>query len=298
MKTNPMRNQRRLQSRLEAGHVVGFGYDLATPAAHSFRPTRAFTLIELLVVIAIIAILAAMLLPALSRAKDKAHQSTCINNVKQISLAFFTYIGDSKDTFPGSASAVPTLPVPEDWIFWNGADVRLANDPWRQDPRNGALASYTGGFNTNLYRCPSDKEADKRQPFGGNVAYPFTYTVNSTCIKVGNDFVNHGMTSLYPGDPGFCPDLHFKSTMVKNPAAKIFVVEEYSYRNLPDDGRWTPTGKDPKIIGLAHPPPFTSYDSYISNRHNKRGTVSLADGHAESVKPSFGGQIEHYDPIY
>jgi len=259
---------------------------------------RAFTLIELLVVIAIIAILAAMLLPALSKAKGRANQASCINNVKQISIAFFTYIGDSKDVFPGAASSVPTLPVPEDWIFWNGGDVTLANNPWRRDPRNSALASYTGGFNTNLFRCPADKDADKRQPNGGHPPYLFTYTVNSTYEKIGNEYINHGMTSLYPGDPGFCPDLHFRSTMVKSPAAKIFVVEEYSSRGLPDDGRWTPTGKDPKLIGLAHPPPFPSLDSYISNRHSKRGTISLADGHAESVKPVFGSLREHYDPLY
>ena len=259
---------------------------------------RAFTLIELLVVIAIIAILAAMLLPALSKAKDKAHQTSCLNNVKQISLAFFTYLGDSKDIFPGAAATIPTLPVPEDWIFWNDGDTRLAGNPWRRDPRNSALAAYTGGFNTNLFRCPADKEAEKRQPSGGHPPYPFTYTVNSTYEKKGGENINHGMTSLYPGDPGFCPDMHFRSTMVKNPAAKIFVVEEYSYRNLPDDGRWTPTGKDPKTVGLAHPPPFESPDSFISNRHSKRGTISLADGHAESVRPIFGSMIEHYDPIY
>src|SRR5437773_11505374 len=86
---------------------------------------RAFTLIELLVVIAIIAILAAMLLPALSRAKGKGHQISCVNNVKQISLAFLNYIGDFKDTFPGAAILAPALPADEDWIYWNCDDSRI-----------------------------------------------------------------------------------------------------------------------------------------------------------------------------
>src|SRR5438477_2987496 len=90
---------------------------------------RGFTLIELLVVIAIIAILAAMLLPALSRAKDKAHQASCINNLKQISLAFLNYINDYRDTFPAGAAKQPMSPVPEDWIYWNaGQDGTATGD--------------------------------------------------------------------------------------------------------------------------------------------------------------------------
>src|SRR5437764_9174359 len=132
---------------------------------------QAFTLIELLVVISIIAILASLLLPALSKAKDKAKQTSCMNNVKQITLAFFTYVGDARDTFPGAASRDPTLPVDEDWIYWNGDDARLTGNPHRQDIQNSAIVPHVGRFNTNLFRCPADTDVIKRQESGAPLLY-------------------------------------------------------------------------------------------------------------------------------
>lgn len=266
------------------------------------EPKSAFTLIELLVVIAIIAILAAMLLPALSKAKAKGHQIACVNNVKQVSLGFLTYIGDFNDVFPAGAAKSPIDPQHEDWIYWNADDATITN-PNRSDRNKGPLIPYLGNFNTNLFRCPGDQEIAKRQAgnLGATFFYPFSYTLNSVWDATVND--NRGIASIIQNDPSF-KNVLFKSQMVKMPAQKLMLVEEYASNSAdaakvtPDDGRWTPTGADPKTFGLKHAPPFSRTTSFISNRHNDRGNVSCADGHVEVQKPSWGALREHYDCKY
>src|SRR4051812_2462758 len=87
----------------------------ATSQPHVQNRTRGFTLIELLVVIAIIAILAALLLPALTRAKQKAHAAACLSNLKQWGLSWRLYADDFNDSFV-SGAVDPKLPERAEWL--------------------------------------------------------------------------------------------------------------------------------------------------------------------------------------
>ena len=100
------------------------------------RCTEAFTLIELLVVIAIIAILAALLLPALAKAKEKAHVANCLSNLKQLGMTVTMYTGDNQEQFAGSGRGWPQMPFVDLLKLYN---------------------SYISTNNRAFFRCPADR---------------------------------------------------------------------------------------------------------------------------------------------
>jgi len=165
---------------------------------------RAFTLIELLVVIAIIAILAAMLLPALSRAKEKALAVSCMSNLKQLQVCWHLYVGDNNSWLPPNKSQSFSTLGFDSWIS-GGAQT----DQTADNVQNAILFPYN--TSVAIYHCPSDKSL-----------------VTGTSIQ---RFRSYSMS--YPwmaGDAGMWPytEINYREWDIRSPApslASVFIDE-------------------------------------------------------------------------
>jgi prepilin-type N-terminal cleavage/methylation domain-containing protein/prepilin-type processing-associated H-X9-DG protein len=121
-----------------------------------FHTGRGFTLIELLVVIAIIAILAGMLLPALAKAKTKAHGIKCVSNLKQLQLAWHFYADDNNDRITSSGYTRPVEPTSwvDGWLDYDANNSDNTNTVILRNPIRSKFATYLEAV--DIYKCPAD----------------------------------------------------------------------------------------------------------------------------------------------
>jgi len=249
---------------------------LLNPAPPGQTPAAGggFTLVELLVVIAIIAILAACLLPALSRAREKGRQAVCQNNLHQMAIGFQLYWQENHDEFPAPGSRTEYGPQPEDWIWWEQD----------REVKRSAIAREMAGFDPKVFTCPSDGQALRLQQQGLLPDDPYRYSYSLTSYSLTADKVNPGMSTILTPAREVYP---FKSSQIRNAAAKIMLVEED--RSTLNDSRWVPVANS-GTAGVVY--------NLIASRHGQKGDVLFADAHLEAVRPEFGRDPANSVPGY
>ena len=211
--------------------------------SRKFKP--AFTLIELLVVIAIIAILAALLLPALATAKQKAWKTSCTSNLHQIGLAMRMFADDNNELYPESG----------DDIHWGTIDAATQKPSWMEQ-----IISYAG--TTNVYNCP------------GNVQLPLN-------MRGPFDYFNGARAAFVIADA----DAPVRGTAILYPSAFVLSGDTCGIPNVSGGGTFDLFDADKDdytqncVGGAANGQPFELWQV-----HSLGQNILFADGHAQWFK--------------